>query len=61
VTNVQHRLIRFVPDQDTVTEVLVVLGIVTAAYFFSVAENLETVKQHFSISLSEASPATIQE
>lgn len=61
MTNVQqHRITRFVPDQDTVTEVLAVLGIVTAAYFFSGAENLQTVKQQFSISVSEASPATIQ-
>ena len=52
--------IRLVPEQDTVTEVIVVLGIVVATYFFSGGENLQTVKQQFSISESEASPATSQ-
>ena len=60
MTYLQHRLIRFMPDQDTITEVLVVLGMVTAMYFFSGAENLQTVKQQFSVSVSEASPSTIQ-
>jgi hypothetical protein len=60
VTYFLHGFIRFVPDQDTVTEVLVILGIVVAAYFFSRDENFQTVKQQFSISESEASPATSQ-
>ena len=60
VTYLQSGLTRFVPDQDTVIEVLAVLGIVTAAYLLSGIGNLQTVKQQFSISVSEASPATIQ-
>jgi hypothetical protein len=60
VTYFLRGFIRFVPDQDTVTEVLIVLGIVVAAYFFSRGENLQTIKQQFSISESEASPATSQ-
>ena len=60
VTYLYRGLTRFMPDQDTVIEVIVVLGIVTAAYFLSGAENLQAVKQQFSISVSEASPATIQ-
>ena len=60
VTYFLRGFIRFVPDQDTATEVLVVLGIVVAAYFFSGGENLQTIKQQFSISASEASSATGQ-
>jgi hypothetical protein len=60
VTYFLRGFIRFVPDQDTATEVLVVLGIVVAAYFFSRGENFQAVKQQFSISESEASPATSQ-
>ena len=60
MTYLKRGLTRLIPDQDTVIEVVVVLGIVTAAFFLSGVENLQAVKQQFSISVSEASPATIQ-
>ena len=51
---------RFVPDQDTVTEVLIVLGIVTAIFFLSKVDNLQSVTRQISPYVSEASPAIIQ-
>jgi hypothetical protein len=60
VTYLLRGLNHFLPDRDTVTEVLIVLGIVTVIYFFSWADNLQGVAQQMSPSVSEASPATIQ-
>jgi hypothetical protein len=60
VTYLLRGLNRFLPDRDTVTEVLIVLGIVTVIYFFPWADNLQGVAQQMSPSVSEASPATIQ-
>jgi hypothetical protein len=59
VTYLRQRFIRMVPDQDTITEVIIVLGMVMVMYFLSDTEKLQSVKQPFSISVSEASPATI--
>ena len=47
---------RYVPDQDTVAEVLVVLGIVTAIFFLSKIDNLHSVTRQISPYVSEASP-----
>ena len=47
---------RFVPDQDTVTEVLIVLGIVTMIFFLSKSDNLQSVTRQVSPYVSEASP-----
>jgi hypothetical protein len=49
-----------VPDQETVAEVLVVLGIVTAIFFLSKADNLQSVTQQISPYVSEASPTIIK-
>ena len=59
VTYLLGALNRFVPGRDTITEVLVVLGIVTVIYLFSWTDNLQSVAQQMSPSVSEASPATI--
>jgi hypothetical protein len=57
VTHLLRELTRFVPDQDTITEVLIVLGIVIMIFFFSKTDNLQTITKQVSPYSSEASPA----
>lgn len=52
-----HELTRFVPDQDTVTEILIVLGMVMLIFFFSKTDNLHSVTRQISPDASEASSA----
>jgi hypothetical protein len=47
--------IRFLTDQDTIAEVLIVLGIVTMVYFFTWADDLHTVTQQITPAISAAS------
>jgi hypothetical protein len=49
-----------VPDQDTITEVLIVVGIVIMIFFFSKTDNLESVTRQVTPYASEASPAINQ-
>ena len=60
MTHLLREFTRFVPDQDTVTEVLIVLGIVVLIFFFSKTDNLQSVTRQISPYVSEASPAIIQ-
>ena len=52
-----RELTRFVPDQDTVTEILIVLGMVMLIFFFSKTDNLHSVTRRILPDASEASPA----
>jgi hypothetical protein len=60
VTHLLRELTRFVPEKDTITEVLIVLGIVTMIFFFSTVDNLHSVMRQVSPYASEASPAVNQ-
>jgi hypothetical protein len=55
-----RELNRYLPEQDTVTEVLIVLVIVMSIYFFSWADNLQSVMQQILPSVSEASHTAIK-
>lgn len=55
VTHLLRELTRFVPDQDTITEVLIVLGIVTMIFLFSRGDNLQSVVKQVTPYTSEAS------
>jgi hypothetical protein len=55
-----RELTRFLPDQDTIIEVLIVLAIVTTIFFFSKVDNLQSIARHVSPYALEASPATTQ-
>ncbi|HUC99875.1 MAG TPA: hypothetical protein VMR88_15410, partial [Candidatus Polarisedimenticolaceae bacterium] len=62
-TNVTHllgELTRFVPDHDTIIEILIVLGIVTMVFLFSRVDNLQSVATQVTPYASEASPAINQ-
>jgi hypothetical protein len=58
VTHLLRGITRFVPDQDTLTEVLIVLGIVIMIFFFSKTDNLQTITKQVSPYSSEASHTT---
>jgi hypothetical protein len=60
VTHLFRELTRFLPDQDTVTEVLIVLGIVIMIFLFSRTDNLQSITRQVSPYPSEASPAITQ-
>jgi hypothetical protein len=60
VAHLFRELTRFLPDQDTVTEVLIVLGIVITIFFFSKTDNLKRITRQVSPYPSEASPAITQ-
>jgi hypothetical protein len=60
MTHLVRELTRFVPAQDTIIEVLIVLGIVTTIFFFSRVDNLQSITQQVSPSALEASPGTNQ-
>jgi hypothetical protein len=60
VTHLLRELTRFVPEKDTITEVLIVLGIVTMIFFFSTVDNLHSVMRQVSPYASEASLAVNQ-
>lgn len=60
MTHLFRELTRFVPDQDTITEVLIVLGIVIMIFFFSKTDNLQTITRQVSPYSSEASPTISQ-
>ena len=49
-----RELTRFVPDQDTVTEILIVLGMVMLIFFFSKPDNLHSVTRQILPDASEA-------
>jgi hypothetical protein len=51
---------RFVPDRDTITEVVIVLGIVLMFLFLSKANNVQSIARQVSPYSSEASPAISQ-
>lgn len=55
-----RELTRFVPARDTITEVLIVLGIVLMFLFLSKANNLQSIARQVSPYSSEASPAISQ-
>jgi hypothetical protein len=55
-----REITRFLPDQDTITEVLIVLGIVIMIFFFSKTDNLQTITKQVSPYSSEASPTISQ-
>ena len=57
VMHLLRELTRFVPDHDTITEVLIVLGIVIMIFLFSKTDNLQTITKQISPYSSEASPA----
>ena len=59
VTHLIHELTRFVPDRDTITEVIIVLGIVLMFLFLS-KSNLQSIARQVSPYSSEASPAISQ-
>jgi hypothetical protein len=60
VTHLIHELARFVPDRDTITEVVIVLGIVLMFLFLSKSNNLQSIARQVSPYSSEASPAINQ-
>jgi uncharacterized membrane protein len=60
VTHLLRELTRFLPDQDTVTEVLIVLGIVIMIFVFSKTDNLQRITRQVAPYPSEASPAITQ-
>ena len=60
MTHLIGELTRFVPDHDTVIEVLIVLGIVTMVFLFSRVDNLQSVATQVTRYASEASPAINQ-
>ena len=57
VTQLIRELTRFVPDRDTITEVVIVLGIVLMFLFLSKSNNLQSIARQVSPYSSEASPA----
>jgi hypothetical protein len=60
VTHLIRELTRFVPDRDTITEVVIVLGIVLMFLFLSKTNNLQSIARQVSPYSSEASPAISQ-
>ena len=60
MTHLLREITRFVPDPDTVTEVLIVLGIVIMIFVFSKTDNLQTITKQVSPYSSEASPTISQ-
>ena len=60
MTHTFRELTRFVPDQDTIKEVLIVLAIVMMIMFFSKTDNLQSVTRQVTPYASEASPAINQ-
>lgn len=57
MTHLLRELTRFVPELDTITEVLIVLGIVIMFFFFSKTDNLQTITKQVSPYQTEASSA----